>query len=39
MVESLRKAISTDSSLRARALEDLEFNAFANSENFKNAIK
>ncbi|QHT66496.1 hypothetical protein GXP67_07415 [Rhodocytophaga rosea] len=39
MVESLKKAISADSSLRAKALEDLEFNAFANSETFKNAIK
>ena len=36
MTESLRKAISADSSLRAKALEDLEFSAFANSENILN---
>jgi tetratricopeptide (TPR) repeat protein len=39
MVESLKKAISTDSSLRAKVLEDMEFNAFTNSETFKNAIR
>ncbi|MES2731599.1 MAG: tetratricopeptide repeat protein [Bacteroidota bacterium] len=36
---ALAKAISLNSDLRAKALQDLEFNAYANSETFKNAVK
>ncbi len=39
MLESLQKAISANSELRARAIQDLEFDAYANSESFKNAVK
>lgn len=38
-LESLQKAITADSNLRTKALQDLEFAAYANSENFKNAVK
>jgi tetratricopeptide (TPR) repeat protein len=39
LTSSLAKAISLNSELRAKALQDLEFNAYANSETFKNAVK
>lgn len=39
MLEALGKAIAAKSDLRAKALQDLEFAAYANSESFKNAIK
>lgn len=39
VLSSLTQAVQKDSNLKAKALEDLEFNAFANSEAFKNAIK
>jgi tetratricopeptide (TPR) repeat protein len=39
VAESLRKAVSIDSSLRERAMKDLEFADYANSESFKNAIR
>jgi tetratricopeptide (TPR) repeat protein len=39
MLESLQKAISGNNQLRTRAMQDLEFDAYANSETFKNAIR
>jgi tetratricopeptide (TPR) repeat protein len=39
MVEALQKAVSGNSELRTKAMQDLEFDAYANSESFKNAIR
>jgi hypothetical protein len=39
MLESLQKAVGGNSQVRTRAMQDLEFEAYANSESFKNAIK
>lgn len=39
VTQHLQQAIQKNSELRAKALEDLEFNAYANSESFRNAIK
>jgi hypothetical protein len=39
LTTNLQKAASLDSSLKAKALQDLEFDAYVNSESFKNAIK
>jgi hypothetical protein len=39
MLESLQKAIGGSSQLRTKAMQDLEFEAYANSESFKNAIR
>ncbi len=39
MTAALSKAVSINSELRAKALQDLEFNAYVNSEAFKNAVK
>lgn len=39
MAANLAKAISVDSNLRARAINDLEFAGFATSQRFKDAIR
>jgi Flp pilus assembly protein TadD len=39
VMTNLQQAISKNSELRARALEDLEFRAFSNSDTFRNAIR
>ena len=39
LTTNLQKATQADSSLKAKALSDLEFDAYLNSEAFKNAIK
>ena len=39
MTANLAKAGQLDNSLKAKALQDLEFDAYVNSEAFKNAIK
>jgi len=39
MVEALQKAVSGNSQLKTKAMQDLEFDAYANSESFKNAIR
>jgi tetratricopeptide (TPR) repeat protein len=39
LAAAVSKAISLNADLRAKALQDLEFNAYANSEVFRNAVK
>jgi tetratricopeptide (TPR) repeat protein len=39
MLEALQKAIGANNQLRTKAMQDLEFEAYANSESFKNAIR
>jgi tetratricopeptide (TPR) repeat protein len=39
MLDALKKAITGSSDLRTKAMQDLEFDAYANSESFKNALK
>jgi tetratricopeptide (TPR) repeat protein len=39
MTAALSKAVSLNADLRAKALQDLEFNAYANSESFRNAVR
>jgi tetratricopeptide (TPR) repeat protein len=39
VLSALGKAIAANGDLRAKALQDLEFAAYANSESFKNAVK
>jgi len=39
LAAAISKAISLNADLRAKALQDLEFNAYANSEVFRNAVK
>ncbi|MBC7923733.1 MAG: hypothetical protein H7Z75_21875 [Ferruginibacter sp.] len=39
MTAALTKAIGLSSDLRTKAMQDLEFNAYVNSEAFKNAVK
>ncbi|MDO1447617.1 OmpA family protein [Rhodocytophaga aerolata] len=39
MLDALKKAVSGSSDLRTKAMQDLEFDAYANSESFKNALR
>ncbi|MBC8111533.1 MAG: hypothetical protein H7Y04_10770 [Verrucomicrobia bacterium] len=39
LTANLQKAVTLDSTLKAKALQDLEFDAYANGEGFKNAVK
>jgi tetratricopeptide (TPR) repeat protein len=39
MLEALKRAVSGNSQLRTKVMQDLEFEAYANSESFKNAIR
>jgi tetratricopeptide (TPR) repeat protein len=39
MLSNLQKAVSMDAQLKARAVQDLEFESSMNSEGFKNAVK